>query len=418
MPLPADVDASSPKHLRDKYAIVGVGETTYRRGSDMTTRALGTWAVRNAIEDAGLEASDVDGMLSYSGNDSTFSTFIAGDLGIRLNFYMDVHGGGSSTEALIGIAVGVIEAGMCKTVCIFRAMNGYSQVRIGGTGARSAAPVVGDQIHQRAYGWQSAGQMFAPTFMRHMYDYGTKPEQVAMVKVIHSEHASNNPKAYYKKRYTVDEVLNSRIICKPLHLLDCCVETDNATAIIVTSADRARDCRHPRVLIRATAGRVCKPRIDMHYQHGPISTVAGRYAREILWPNSGVMPEDVDVTGSYDAFTFTTMLQLEDYGFCKKGEGGEYVSNGTMRLGGKRPNNTSGGHLCEGYTHGMNMVIENVRQLRHDVDDSCPMGPDGKRRHTYDYKEGGCRQVKKCEVTANLGWAMPGTGSSMVMRNE
>ena len=88
------------------------------------------------------------------------------------------------------------------------------------------------------------------------------------------------------------------------------------------------------------------------------------------------------------------MLQLEDYGFCKKGEGGDYVSNGTIRLGGRRPNNTSGGHLCEGYTHGLNMVIENVRQLRHDADDSCPIGPDGKRKHTYDYREGGCRQVK------------------------
>ena len=416
MPLPAETDTTTPKHLRDKYAIVGVGETTYTRGSDKTTRALGTWAVRNAIQDAGLKASDVDGMLSYQSGDSTFTPFIAGDLGIRLNFYMDVFGGGSSTEALIGIAIGVIEAGMCKTVCIFRAMNGFSQVRIGGTGARAAAPVLGDQIHGRAYGWQSAGQMFAPTFLRHMYDYGTKPEQVATVKAIHSEHASNNPKAFYKKRYSVQEVLDSRIICKPLHLLDCCVETDNATAIIVTTADRARDMRHPRVLIRGVVGRVSKPRVDMHYQHGPISTVAGRYAREILWPNSGVMPEDVDITGSYDAFTFTTMLQLEDYGFCKKGEGGDYVSNGTMRLGGKRPNNTSGGHLCEGYTHGMNMVIENTRQLRHDVDDSCPVGPDGKRKHTYDYKEGGCRQVKNVEVSANLGWAMPGTGSAMVMR--
>ena len=112
----------------------------------------------------------------------------------------------------------------------------------------------------------------------------------------------------------------------------------------------------------------------MHYQHGPISTVAGYYAKNILWPNSGVGPEDIDATGSYDAFTFTTMLQLEDYGFCKKGEGGQYVSDGTIGLGGKRPNNTSGGHLCEGYTHGMNMVIENVRQLRHDVDDYCPIG--------------------------------------------
>ena len=297
-----DFDATSPKHLADKYAIVGIGETEYMRGngSGRTTRSLGTQAVRAAMRDAGLKPGDVDGMLSYSGNDSTFSTFIAGDLGIRLNFYMDVHGGGSSTEALVGIAIGVIEAGLCKTVAIFRAMNGFSQVRIGGTGARSAAPITGDQLHSRAYGWQSAGQSFAPTFMRHMHDYGTKPEQVAMVKVIHSEHASNNPKALYKKRMTVDDVLNSRMICKPLHLLDCCVETDNGNAIIVTSAERARDCKHHPVLIRSVVGRCCKPRIDMHYQHGPISTVAGYYAKDILFPNADVKPEDVQVTGSYE----------------------------------------------------------------------------------------------------------------------
>jgi len=303
-------------------------------------------------------------MLSYQFNDSVFSPFVAGDLGIRLNFYMDVFGGGSSTEALIGIAIGVIEAGMCKTVVIFRSMNGFSQVRIGGTGVRSAVPVAGDMMHSRAYGWQSAGQMFAPTFMRHMHDFGTTAEQVAHVRVAHSHHASNNPKAYYKTRVTAEEVVNSRMICKPLHLLDCCVETDNANAIIVTTAERAKDLKHPLVRIRGVVGRCSKPRVDMHYQTGPISTVAGHYARDILWPNSGVSPEDVDLTGSYDAFTFTTMLQLEDYGFCRKGEGGHYVSDGTIMLGGKRPNNTSGGHLCEGYTHGIAMVIENVRQLR------------------------------------------------------
>ena len=414
----SDIDAATGRHLADKYAIVGVGETEYLRGagSGRTTRAMGTAAIRAAIQDAGMKASDIDGMLSYSNNDSTPGPFLAGDLGIRLNFYMDVYGGGSSTEALIGIAIGVIEAGMCKSMVIFRSMNGYSQVRIGGTGARSAIPVTGDQIHSRGYGWQAAGQMFAPTFLRHMYDYGTRSEQVAMVKVAHSHHASNNPKALYKKRVTVDEVLNSRMIVKPLHLLDCCVETDNANAIIVTSAERARDLAQHPVLIRSVVGRCCKPRADMHYQHGPISTVAGHYAKEILWPNAGVGPEDIDVTGSYDAFTFTTMLQLEDYGFCKKGEGGDYVSNGTIQLGGRRPNNTSGGHLCEGYTHGIAMVIENVRQLRHDVDDSCPVGPDGRRQHTYDYREGGCRQVKNAQLSANLGWAMPGTGSAMVMR--
>src|SRR6201987_5114866 len=237
MPLPReDVDATTPKFLRDKYAIVGVGETAYTRGSDMTTRALATIAVRNAMHDAGLKASEIDGMLSYQSNYSVFSPFVAGDLGIRLNFYMDVFGGGSSTEALVGIATGVIEAGMCKTVVIFRSMNGYSQVRIGGTGVRAAAPVSGDALDSRAYGWQSAGPSFGPNFMRHMYDYGPKPEQVAMVKVAHSHHASNNPKAYYTKRFTVEDVLSSRFICKPLPLLDCCDKTDNATCVIVTSA--------------------------------------------------------------------------------------------------------------------------------------------------------------------------------------
>lgn len=413
----SDIDATTGSNLRDKYAIVGVGETTYTRGGDpMTTRAMATIAVRNALDDAGLKPSEVDGMLSYQNGDSTFAPLVAGDLGVRLNFYMDVVGGGSSTEALVGIATGVIEAGMCEAVVIYRSMNGYSRVRIGGTGVRSAVPIVAEQVHHRTYGWQSAGQMFAPTFMRHMYDYGTTPEQVAHVKVAHSHHASNNPKALYKNRVTVDDVLSSRMICKPLHLLDCCVETDNATAIVVTTAERARNLKQTPALISGVIGRMCKPRADMHYQAGPISTVAGAYGKDRLWNNAGVGPEDVDITGSYDAFTFTTMLQLEDYGFCKKGEGGDYVSNGTTFLGGRRPNNTSGGHLCEGYTHGIAMVAENVRQLRHDVDDSCPIGPDGKRQHTYDYTEGGCRQVKDAEVTANLGWAMPGTGSAMVMR--
>ncbi len=270
----SDLDATTSKGLRNRYAICGVGETPYMRGSKYTTRSLATWAIKNAMEDAGLAAADIDGMLSYSGNDSTFSTFVAGDLGIRLNFYMDVHGGGSSTEALVGIAMGVIEAGMCNTVAIFRAMNGYSQVRIGGTGARSAVPISGDQIHMRAYGWQSAGQMFAPTFMRHLHDYGTTPAQVAAVKVAHSKHASNNPKAFYRKRYTVEDVLASRMICKPLHLLDCCVETDNATCIIVTRTEHARDLRPRPALIRGVVGRCCKPRADSYYQHGPLSTVA------------------------------------------------------------------------------------------------------------------------------------------------
>ena len=400
--------------LRDKYCIVGVGETEYSRDSGRTTRAMAVEAVRKAMNDAGLQPSDVDGMMSYQNGDSTFANWVAPDLGIRLNFYMDVVGGGSSTEALIGLAMGAIEAGMCNTVAIFRSMNGYTEFRIGGTGARAAQPVRGLDLAQVPFGMRSAGQAFALTFMRHMYDYGTTSEQVAAVKVAHSKHASQNPKAFLKERVSVQDVVGSRWVCKPLHLLDCCLETDNATCLIVTSAERARDCRRRPIRILGVAGRVCKPRTDFHWATGPISRVAGYHAKDIVFGQAGITPEDVDVTGSYDAFTFTTMLQLEEYGFCKKGEGGQFVSSGIIELGGKRPNNTSGGHLCEGYTHGMSMVIENVRQLRGTVDDSCPGAAEGK--HSHDYSPGRCRQVKDAKLTMNLGWAMPATGSALIMR--
>jgi acetyl-CoA acetyltransferase len=371
-------------------------------------------AIGKAMADAGLRPTDIDGMMSYQNNDSTPANWVAADLGIRLNFFMDVLGGGSSTEALIGLAMGAIEAGMCQAVAIFRSMNGYSELRIGGTGPRAAAPVRGQDLAQVPFGMRSAGQNFALTFMRHMYEYGTTSEQVAHVKVAHSKHASQNPKALLKERVTVEDVVGSRWIVKPLHLLDCCLETDNATCLIVAPAERARDLRQRPVYIMGVAGRVSKPRTDFHWAHGPITRVAGYYARDIVFGQAGITPEDVDITGSYDAFTFTTMLQLEEYGFCRKGEGGPYVSSGIIELGGRRPNNTAGGHLCEGYTHGMSMVIENVRQLRGTVDDYCPRAAEGV--HGYDYAPGRCRQVRDPEIAMNLGWAMPPTGSAVILR--
>ena len=402
------------KTLRDRYCIVGVGETEYSRGSGRTPRALAVEAVRRAILDAGLTARDVDGMMDYQSGDSTLANHVAPDLGIRLDFYMDVVGGGSSSEALVGLAMGAIETGMCRTVAIYRSMNGYSEFRIGGTGARAAQPVRGLDLAQVPFGMRSAGQNFAPTFMRHMYEYGPPSEQVAHVKVAHSKHASQNPKALLRERVSVADVVGSRWIVKPLHLLDCCLETDNATCLVVTSAERARDLRPRPVYVMGVAGRVSKPRLDFHWAHGPITRVAGYYAKDIVFGQAGIGPEDVDLTGSYDAFTFTTMLQLEEYGFCKKGEGGQYVSSGIIELGGRRPNNTSGGHLCEGYTHGMSMVIENVRQLRGTVDDSCPGAAEGV--HSHDYAPGRCRQVKDAEIAMNLGWAVPPTGSALILR--
>ena len=401
-------------NLRDKYCIVGVGETDYSRGSGRSTRALAVEAIRNAVADAGLTTKDIDGMLSYHGGDSTASSALAYDLGNQLNFYMDCSGGGSSTEALVGLAIGAIEAGMCDIVAIFRSMNGYSQVRIGGTG-RGAAPVTSADLMRRPYGLASAVQTFAFSFTRHMMEYGVKGEDLAAIKVTHSNHASNNPKALMKHRVTVDDVLNSRWIVRPCaHLLDCCLETDNATCIIVTSAERAKDLKQPPAYIRAVQGRGTKPGGDFHYQHAPITRVAGHYVGPRLFELADLTHDDIDVTGCYDAFTYTSLLQFEDYGFCKKGEGKDYVTSGITDLGGRRPNNTSGGHLCEGYTHGMNMVIENVRQLRGTVDDYCPDWQNG--NHTHDYSEGGCRQVPDVETTMNMGWANPATGSALIMR--
>lgn len=251
--------------LKDKYCIVGVGETEFSRGSGRSTRAMAVDAIRNAMKDAGLTGADVDGMLSYHGGDSTPSTTLMYDLGIQANFYMDCSGGGSSTEALVGLAIGAIEVGMCDTVAIFRSMNGYSNIRIGGTGANAAAPVSGIDVMKRPYGLISAVQQFAFTFTRHMMEYGVTSEQLASIKVAHSNHASNNPKALMKNRVTVDDVLNSRWIIRPVaHLFDCCLETDNATCIIVTSAERAKDLKQKPAYIMAVQGRGTKPGGDFH----------------------------------------------------------------------------------------------------------------------------------------------------------
>ena len=401
--------------LKDKYSIVGIGETDYTRGSGRSTRALAIEAIRNAVTDAGLKMQDIDGMLSYHGGDSVNSSTLAYDMGAQLNFYMDCSGGGSSTEALIGLAIGAIEAGMCETVAIFRSMNGYSQVRIGGTGSRASTPVSGPGLMTRPYGLASAVQSFAFSFTRHMMEYGVTSEDLARVKVAHSNHASNNPKALMKQRVTVDDVVNSRWIVRPCaHLLDCCLETDNATCIIVTSAERAKDLKQQPAYIRAVQGRGTKPGGDFHYQHGPISRVAGHYVGPRIFDLADLSHDDIDVTGCYDAFTYTVVLQFEAYGFCEEGEGKDYIKSGIVNLGDKRPNNTSGGHLCEAYTHGMNMVIENTRQLRGMVDDYCPDWQNG--NHTYDYSEGGCRQVRNVNTTMNMGWASPATGSALILR--
>ena len=410
--------------LRNKYAIVGIGETEFSRNSGRTTRAMGAEAIRNAIDDSGLDYDSTSwGITCYAAGDAAGSDTIASDVGIRLDWQADTGGGGSSTETLMPIALGVLEAGEADAVIIYRSMNGRTGLRMGGnppTGVARLAPWMPMQgasnMYQSMYGIASPLNMFAMSAVRHMYEYGTTPEQLASVKVAHSWGASNNLKAYYKQRYTVEDVINSRYMAAPFHLLDCCVETDNAVALVITDIDRARDLKHPPVAIEGAGGRTHKWRPDYHWNDGPVNQVAGIYTKDIVFANAGVGQEDIDATGSYDAFTLTAMLQLEAYGFCEIGEGGTYVSDGSIFLGGRRPNNTSGGHLCETYTHGMNMVTENVRQLRGEVDDYCSNWRNGE--HTYDYSEGGCRALRDPKHTMNLGWAQPATGSALILTND
>ena len=415
--------ARGVNNLRGKYAVVGVGETEFSRNSGRTTRRMAVEAITHAIDDSGLDRAETSwGLMSYGALDRAMSELVAHDLGIQPNYLLDIFGGGNSTETLVGAAIGVLEGGLADAIIIYRTMNGYTEQRIGGTPVgRAPTPAFvtshgNDTLHTGIYGMGSALQTFALSFVRHMHDYGTTLEQLAHIKVAHSHHASNNPKAYYKSRVTVDDVMDSRTVVWPFGLLHCCVETDNACAIIVTDIERAKSLRHTPAAILGTSGRVLKPGPAYHWGYGPISQHAGVIASSTLWPNAGVGPQDIDITGSYDAFTFTSLFQLEAYGFAELGGGGEYVSDGTIELGGRRPNNTSGGHLCEAYTHGINMVIENVRQLRHRVDDYCPDWRNGV--HTYDYSEGHCRQVRDPKLTANLGWGGPQVGSALVMTNQ
>jgi acetyl-CoA acetyltransferase len=401
-------------NLSDKYCIAGIGETGYFRGSQMSTRQMAVIAVNAALADAGLNPQDLDGMMSYHQGDSVGSPAVAHDLGVRLNFHLDEFGGAGSTEALVGAATGVIEAGLCHTVAIFRSENGYTGERIGSTGVRAARPVSGSDLIGRAYGWTSPSSHYCFAFVRHMYEYGTTMEQAAQVRVIQSKAASNNPRAIFKQRVTVEDVLNSRSILRPLHLLDCCVETDNCTALIVTSVERARDLRQRPVHILGALGHVGKPHNDFWgLDSGPLTRYGGYYARDAIFAMAGVTHDDIDVTGVYDAFTYVPIMQLEEYGFCAKGEGGAYVTSGIMELNGRRPANTSGGQQCEGYTHGMNLVLENVRQLRWQADDSCSGWRDGV--HTHDFAAGGCRQVREPQVSMNMG-SIQASSSALILR--
>lgn len=383
---------SSP--IRDRVAIVGIGWTELSKDSGVSTLTLGCRAILSAIDDAGILPGDVDGLATHRVGDSVPPGVLAQALGIRdLRWYVDQFGGGSTSCAVVGQAALAVHAGLADVVVCYRAINARSEFRMGGIG-RPLVDAVETQ-YQAPYGYFVPPQQFAMAARQHMLRYGTTQEQLGAVAVAQRAHAVDNERALLREPITLDDYLASPWIVEPFRLLDCCLETDGAVAVVLASAERARDLRRRPILIRsATWGSG----FTLYSNQQPdLTTTAARAMAPRLWSQAGVGPSDVDLALLYDCFSYTVLVQLEDYGFCPKGEGGPMVEGGATRIGGRLPVNTHGGFLSEGYVHGLNHVCEAVSQLRGDA---------------------GARQVAGAEValcTAQPGY-VSGNTSALVLR--
>lgn len=356
---------------RDTCAIVGIGETDYSRDSGRSDLTLAVQAVLAAAADAGIEPSEIDGIVRCN-FDTVHSNDLIEAIGLpNVTYWSDVGQGGVAPAAMVGQAVAAIMSGQAKTVLLFRELNGRSGVRYGlsstssrRTGGRSTY----DELYE-PYGLLTPGQVFALFAQRHMAEFGTTREQLAEIPLVIRKRANANPRAQmYERPMTMDDYLGARMISEPLCLFDFAMETDGACAVIVTAAERADDFPQPKVLIRAvTQATTPSPQPGTMYPvlaRPDITSLPATAAAAELYRRAGMGPDDIDVAQFYDCFSITVLLQLEDWGFCKKGEGGPFAASGALDLGGTLPINTSGTHLSEGYIHGLNHVLEGVRQMR------------------------------------------------------
>lgn len=382
--------------FRDRTAIAGVGYTPFSKDSGVSTLTLAVDAILAALEDAGLTVDDVDALATHRVGDSTPPWVVAPALGVpEVSWYLDQFGGGSVSHSVIGQAAMAVASGVAETVVCYRAINARSEFRMGGTG-RGPAPLF-DVQYQAPYGYFAPPQQFAMFTRAHMNAYGTTSEQLGRIAVGQRANAVKNPRALKRDPITLDDYLASRWIAEPLRLLDCCLETDGACAIVVTSAERARDLAQTPVLI---SGAAWGGGDSFFSGTGTDFTVteAARLAPR-LYSMAGVGPGEIDVAELYDCFTYSVLVQLEDYGFCAKGDGGPYAASGAIALDGELPVNTHGGFLSEGYVHGINHIAEAVSQLRGTAGD---------------------RQVPGAEValsTAQPGYVLAGT-SALILRGE
>jgi acetyl-CoA acetyltransferase len=364
------VTATTYTH-RDKCAIAGIGSTAFSRDSGRSELSLATEASLAALADAGLSAGDVDGIVRCD-MDNVRGNDLAHTLGIADLSYLGENGpGGAAPCAMVGQAVAAVLSGQATTVLVFRSLNGRSGRRFGQSplaGARVGGGGSYDELFA-PYGLLTPGQIFALMAQRHMIEFGTQSEHLGAIALACRARANGNPSAQMHDRpLTMDDYLEARMIAEPLRLFDFCLETDGACAVVVTTAERAADLAQPPALIRAVAqGSIPDPQPGLQFpvlMRESLTTLPARAVAETLYRRAGLGPAEVDVAQLYDCFTITVLLQLEDWGFCKKGEGGPFVAGGDIELGGTIPINTGGGHLSEGYIHGMNHIVEGVRQVR------------------------------------------------------
>jgi acetyl-CoA acetyltransferase len=367
--------------LRDKAAVVGVGATPYyKRGRSLpqTPFEMAGKATIAALEDAGLTVDDVDGLALYSFGLGGDTSLFAQTLGIpEVRFTSTLTGGGGGASGSVGLAAAAIASGMATCVVSLMTLQqsanrfgtSYAPKTKGEKGGQYSAPATPEGNFIQPSGLMGPGQMFAVLAQRHMHLYGTKREHFAEIAISTRENARKRETSLMRDELTLDDYFDARMIAEPLCLFDFCLECDGAVAVITTTAERAKDLKHPPAYVRATAqggnGRWGQAITWMGMPDDEFASSGHRPVAKRMYEMAGCSPDDVDVALLYDHFAPMVLMQLEDYGFCAIGEGGAFVESGAIRYGtGSLPVNTHGGNLSEAYIIGMTHVKEAVEQIR------------------------------------------------------
>lgn len=348
--------------LKDATAIVGIAESPFAKKLEASECQLASEVIIAALEDAGIQPAEVDGMASYT-MENTSEVDIAKNIGAGdMSFFAQVGYGGGAGPGVVGLLAMAVATGQCEVGVAWRSRKRGS----GGRPWAGAQQASASGCWTRPFGLLRPADEIAMLTRRYMHQYGATREHLCNVAMSVRKHANNNPKAImYSRKMSRDDYMNARWISEPLCLFDNCLETDGALACVVVSAERAKDCPHPAVYIHSVAQGLPPQHQTMtnYWNDDPLRGPAWACA-DALYRNSDIQPKDVKVAQLYDAFSPLIILSLEGYGFCERGEGADFTNDGGIELGGRLPVNTSGGGLSEAYVHGFNLINEGVRQMR------------------------------------------------------